>query len=101
MVVEFQIHGTFEIKAFRKICVRDCHQNLADAAHKYTKIVFFSAIAENEFSKFASEKSLVMVENTQQLIFDALLPPPVSQSSWRCDVKPCSKLGNIDRTVLV
>ena len=63
MVVEFQIHGTFEIKAFRKICVRDCHQNLADAAHKYTKIVFFSAIAENEFSKFASKKSLVVVEN--------------------------------------
>ena len=38
-------------------------QNLADTAHKYTKIVFFSAIAENEFSKFASKKSLVVVEN--------------------------------------
>lgn len=63
MVVEFQIHGTFEIKVFRKIRVRDRHQNLADAAHKYTKIVFFSAIAENEFSKFASKKSLVVVEN--------------------------------------
>ena len=47
MVVEFQIHGTFEIKAFRKIRVRDRHQNLADAAHKYIKIVFFSAITSN------------------------------------------------------
>ena len=39
------------------------YPNLADAAHEYTKIVLFSAIAENEFSKFASKKSLVMVEN--------------------------------------
>ena len=59
MVVEFQIHGTFEIKVFRKIRVRDRHQNLVDAAHKYTKIVFFSAIAENEFSKLPQRRVLL------------------------------------------